>query len=190
MNLSVERLSQILGAPEVIPAQVPWELAPERINIQLPSDYKEFVNRYGSVRILGELSLWIPSLRPSSKGSPSGFEGFVWDTAQVAEELALAYEDDPDEQPYPVFPEAGGLLAWGNNANGSRCFWLTEGDDPDKWPVVIWYQEIEEWDRIGCCMTDFLATLLTGGYRMMSELIPASANAPLWSSQGDWNWTA
>ncbi len=49
-------------------------------------------------------------------------------------------EDFPDRFPYAIFPEPGGLLEWGGNLNGDRCFWLTEDPDPDRWPVVVWFR--------------------------------------------------
>ncbi len=79
----------------------------------------------------------------SRDGAPDvGFPGFVRATTYgIAAELAA-----DDDMPYSVFPDPGGPLGWGSNINADQFFWLTDGDDPDSWPIIAWYRSLNEWD--------------------------------------------
>jgi hypothetical protein len=190
MHPSVERLREILGPPADEPSRVPWHQAPAEVGFAFPADYRDLVDLYGSIRINGELSVWTPSLRPSEPGAPVGFTGFVWKTTHeggIGDYLGGCYEDgDFDECPYPPYPEPGGLLIWGSNPNVDHCFWLTEGDDPDKWPIAIWYRQLAKWDRFDGGMADFLLAVVTGQYELADELAPPSPGVPLLKQQGSW----
>jgi hypothetical protein len=36
-----------------------------------------------------------------------------------------------------VWPEPGGFLPVADTAHGDYLGWLTEGDDPDSWPLIF-----------------------------------------------------
>jgi hypothetical protein len=186
----VERLAEFVGPPSRQPESPPWAQSRHEIGFDFPSDYREFIDLYGSVRINGELSVWTPKLRPSEPGAPIGFPGFVWNTAHdggVGDYLAGAYEDgDLTECPYPVYPAPGGLLIWGNNPNGDHCFWLTEGDDPDRWPIAIWYRQLAKWDRFDGGVPAFLLAIVTGRYELADEIAPRFEGVELFRQQSDW----
>lgn len=190
MHPDVERLAEVLGPPDRQPVPAPWERSRAEIGFEFPSDYRELIDLYGSFRIYDELSVWGPNLRPDAPGAPGGFAGFVWNTTQeggVGDYLAGAYEDgDLAECPYPVFPAPGGLLIWGNNPNGDHCFWLTEGDDPDRWPVAIWYRQLAKWDRFDGGVAAFLLEVVTDRYPLADEIAPRSEGVELVKQQGDW----
>jgi hypothetical protein len=188
MHHAVEQLVQILGAPPVENTLVPWDQAPAEIGFQFPSDYREFLDIYGSIAIRDELSIWSPSLRPDVPGRPGGFPGFVDGTTfGVGEHLADAFEEGNfRECPYPVFPAPGGVLGWANNPNVDHCFWLTEGNDPDRWPIVIWYRQGGEWDRFDGGMAEFILAVVTGRYPMADDIAPEEPGVPLWTPRGDW----
>ncbi|MFD8756999.1 hypothetical protein ACFV0O_39400 [Kitasatospora sp. NPDC059577] len=184
MSMELERLSRMLGEPTQRPAVTPWERSVGEVGFMFPSDYREFVDRYGGVRINGELSVPVPTLRSYGGGSIVGFPGFVRRTTDgIAAELAA-----DEDCPYPVHPEPGGLLSWGSNLNADQFFWLTEGDDPDAWPVVAFYRSLEEWDRFDGGFTAFLLAVLDGTYAYADEVAPRSPDEPLWQFHGDWNW--
>jgi len=187
MHPAVEQLAQVLGPPEREPSRVPWELSTEEVGLTFPSDYRDFINLYGSVEINGELSVWSPAMRPSEPGAPGGLAGFVWNTTReggIGDYLASAYEEgDYRECPYPVYPAPGGLLIWANNFNADHCFWLTEGADPDKWPIVVWYRQLAEWDRFNGGVAEFLLSVVTGAYSLADELAPATPGVALYRQQ-------
>lgn len=45
--------------------------------------------------------------------------------------------EDPEDYPYPLHPEPGGLLPWGGTSNGQPLCWVTAGE-PATWSVVVW----------------------------------------------------
>ncbi|MFC9329529.1 hypothetical protein [Kitasatospora sp. NPDC057015] len=136
------------------------------------------------MRINGELSVVVPTLRCYDGGSIIGFPGYVRLTTEgIAAELAA-----DEDCPYPVHPEPGGLLSWGSNLNADQFFWLTEGDDPDAWPVVAFYRSLGEWDRFDGGFAAFLLAVIDGTYAYADEVAPRSSDEPRWRFQGDWNW--
>jgi hypothetical protein len=194
MRPDVERLTRVLGVPEFPSAQVPWDLAPRDVGFQFPQDYRELIDVYGSIRINGMLSVWRPKLRAAAPDIPGGFAGFIWHTTReggVGDYLAGAYEaGDLRECPYPVFSARhsarGGLLAWGSTPNGDHCFWLTEGDDSDGWPIVVRYRQLAVWSRFDGGIADFLTAVVTRDYPLADEIAPADPDSPLWRRQSDW----
>jgi hypothetical protein len=67
--------------------------------------------------------------------------------------------------PYPLYPEAGGLLPWGAVLAGGYAFWLTEpASDPDSWPVVIASQDCDVWARFDGPVSEFLAEVAAARY--------------------------
>jgi len=66
--------------------------------------------------------------------------------------------------PYPIFPEPGGLLPWGDIRGGGVAFWLTERADPDGWPVVVTSHECEYWDRFDGTVCEFPIGIAAGRY--------------------------
>ncbi|WP_395297011.1 hypothetical protein ACF9IK_28910 [Kitasatospora hibisci] len=182
--MELERLVRILGEPLRWPTATPWEHSLAEVGFVFPADYREFVDRYGSIRVNGELSVWVPTLRPDGGGVIAGFPGFVRaTTGGIAAELA-----SDSDCPYPVHPEPGGLLSWGSNLNADQFFWLTEGKDPDAWPVVAFYRSLEEWDRFDGGFAAFLLAVLDGTYAYADEVAPANPDEPLCRYQGDWTW--
>jgi hypothetical protein len=190
---ALAQLESILGRPRNPVAAVPWEDSLQEIGIRFPSDYRELIDTYGQISINNELHITGPTVQAGQPGAPTGFKGFRYATADpygFCGYLASCYADgDYDECPYPVFPAPGGILKWANNSESDHLFWLTEGDDPDSWPIVIVYRADFEWDRFNGSATEFLLQLLTGEYERSSDLVgrEPGARAPLWTFRGDWS---
>ncbi|MFE7193665.1 hypothetical protein [Kitasatospora sp. NPDC057541] len=179
-----DRLWDLMGEAMGGLGRTPWEGSPSEVGFEFPADYREFVDRYGSVRINGEMSVLVPTLRSYDGGPGVGFSGFVRMTTHgIAAELAA-----DEDCPYPVYPEPGGILGWGSNLNADQFFWLTEGDDPDSWVIVAWYRSRGEWDRFDGGFSDFIIGVLDGSYPYADEVAPRNPEEPLWVHQGDWNW--
>ncbi|WP_157171036.1 hypothetical protein [Nocardia araoensis] len=180
MNIEemLDRLGSAIGPPPVggvVP--VPWELGPEAIGFQLPTDYRAFIDRYGMVSIRNELHIFAPSAAPSPKtGQPLGFEGFLYYTTDpygYCAMLAQAYQGgDYDECPYPLFPAEGGLLKWGNNWCSDQFFWLMRDPDPDRWPVVAKFDSMREWDLFEGGFLEFLLAAVTEQYPYHGDVVP------------------
>ncbi|MFJ8478366.1 hypothetical protein [Kitasatospora sp. NPDC094011] len=119
-------------------------------------------------------------------GQPIGVGALSRKVNELIDDTGAAFkqmrEDSPDLCPYPVYPEPGGLLYWASNYNGDHCFWLTEGDDPDRWPVVVWLRgEFPDgWHRYDMGMARFLLLALSGEDSTLDDLGVATSTAPVW----------
>lgn len=153
-----ERLVRLLPPPPR-PADAPEPDLRSRLEAQigrsLPSDYWWFLETYGSGSIGGDLAVFTPS---------SGVEGrqFAVQQERVGAHLRLVNERRPGEVPFPIWPERGGLLAWGGTDSGVMCMWLTSHDDADRWPIVLRDAHRSEWFTHRGPMSWFLGDLLDG----------------------------
>lgn len=141
----------------------PWEPIEAELGTALPQDYKDFVRIYGSGYFMQFLGVAVPrSNNPNTR-----FESGV---GLVSGMFAMLDE----EPPYPMWPAAGGLIAFGGTDNGDFLFWLAQGA-PDDWRVVVGDDEMWEFEALDCNLTDFLAGLATGAVApkaFPSDLLP------------------
>jgi len=73
--------------------------------------------------------------------------------------------------PYPIYPEPGGLLPWGNDENSNDYYWWT-GGPPDGWVVV---QNNNRGSRLRVqpySMTGFLVAMLRGEVKPLASDYP------------------
>ncbi|MBD0676020.1 hypothetical protein [Streptomyces sp. CBMA156] len=127
-------LARLAGLdPATAEPLLPWDLAQDVAGIRFPADYRAFVDLFGPGELRGELGVVTPRPLP---GRPIGVGALSRKVNELINDTGAAFkqmrEDSPDLCPYPVYPEPGGLLCWASNYYGDHCFWLTEGDDPDR----------------------------------------------------------
>ncbi|TWF90341.1 hypothetical protein [Kitasatospora viridis] len=185
----VAGLAHLAGlAPATVEPLLPWDLAQDVAGIQLPADYRAFVDLFGPGELRGELGIVTPRPLP---GQPIGAGALSRKVNELINDIGAAFkqmrEDLPDLCPYPVYPEPGGLLYWAGNYNGDYCFWLTEGADPDRWPVVVWLRgEFPDgWHRYDMGMARFLLLALSGEDAALDDLGLATSTAPVWVPSHD-----
>lgn len=136
---SVGELAARLGVDGTVVNHFDWSAVESSIGLTLPDDYKALVEIFPDGRFQGFIRL----IRPGAVGSsPAEYLGYY---AQRLLDMRGWREDEPDRFPYPIFPEPGGLLPWGVSHRAGLLFWLTEGDDPNKWPIVVAHPEFEHW---------------------------------------------
>ncbi|GAA2277767.1 MULTISPECIES: SMI1/KNR4 family protein [Kitasatospora] len=198
MTEAWSRLRALMGEPVYIPAQVPWELAPADLGVQLPSDYRAFIDLYGGVNLNGEWGVFTPKRNSRFLDVPGGMAGWRFEADINLRDQVEGEEQWWDQQdPTPVFPDPGGLLPWGSNSNHNQCCWQTTGPDPEQWPVTVFYDD--RLDHFDGGFAEFLLTVLTGGYTAEAELLVLAdpdvwgpqLPRPLWSPGEDWagrNW--
>ncbi|MHA6762958.1 SMI1/KNR4 family protein [Streptacidiphilus sp. PAMC 29251] len=186
-----DELMRLLPPPQEEVTAPPWRQSRSEIGVDFPQDYREFVDRYGGGSMTSEsMFLEFSVLAPCSLGwkpdAPGGFDAFT--VKQIEQIRPLFVFDGADENywggtAYPVHPDPGGLLAWGENQEGDVFFWLTDNPDPDRWPVVMWARGPATTYRFEGGMVAFLLALFRGD-------LPASdwLGGPEleWTMKSDW----
>lgn len=107
-----------------------WAGIESSIGMGLPSDYKAFISLYGGGQIgkclvVSSPFLWVRHGR-DVREAWANWASFYPDIAVYGEVI-----------PYPVFPQPGGLLPFGNLGDVNILNWLTVGE-PDCWPFVYY----------------------------------------------------
>lgn len=129
--MSLAELMQLVPPPDE-PFEVgtlkQWRSVEKKLGTELPTDYREFVFAYGSGLFAGLYRVYNPF-------AASEYTALIPSAERVCGYNRVSQQSDPERFPYPYFPEAGGLLPWGNDENGNDYFWLTEGS-PSEWVVV------------------------------------------------------
>lgn len=190
---NLARLTALLGPPPPDVVPVPWEEAPAEIGFQFPADYRELIDTYGWISLNDEFWIGGPTEEPSSlPGVPTRFEDFV--RATTRDGLLRQFDNEHaagniQGAPYPVLPTPGGLLRWGGQ-DVDNCFWLTEGPDPDTWPIVVLHGDLEEWIRFEGGVVEFLIAVCTQQYEYWDELLLAplgELTGRPYELRGDWS---
>lgn len=138
--------------PPVLPAapfEGPWEPLEYQLGTALPEDYKALVQRYGHGTFFDILHIHVPR----SRVSHVRFETSI---REICEPLREA-----DELPYPLWPQAGGLLPVGRSEVGDTVFWIVDGP-PSTWRIFLCDRDLMAMETLDCDLTGFLAGLATG----------------------------
>jgi hypothetical protein len=154
--MSVEKLQGLLKAPTQPPdSAVNWSEIEEAIKIALPSDYKRFIEVYGTGCIAD--SIWV--LSPKSGNKHLNL------IEQVRRRLdAMKAFRTGGDIPYSIFPEPGGLIPWAFTDNGDVLYWRTGSPDANSWPTVVHDSRVSRWEEFLGTMTEFLTVLLSREY--------------------------
>ncbi|MEU8689886.1 SMI1/KNR4 family protein [Streptomyces sp. NPDC048665] len=134
---SLDELQALLGAPVGRPSNPDdWNEVEQYVGSALPSDFKTFLNAYGSGSISGELVVFHPhGSSPLLERMRRTHQMF---TERRDRSLSMG---DSEHLPYPFHPEPGGLISWGYDHSGDEHFFLPCGPDPDRWKVVTMVHE-------------------------------------------------
>lgn len=155
---SVERLARVVGLDRRSPERFDWAWVESRLGVGLPGDFKLLVETFPDGYFQGVVRPFRPNLS-------DGQAGYPLDSAHEyrLEDMRGWREDEPERFPLPIFPEAGGLLPWGQSQRGDLFFWRTGDGDPGAWPVVFSDHEFSFWEDFGGTACDFLEQVVTGG---------------------------
>ena len=151
-----DRLAALLPVPPrpiEAPTEAAWGELEERLAIELPSDYREFLGLYGSGVI--DQFLWV--LNPFAS---NGNARFPEASDRQLGILRWIREQGAETLPYPLYPEAGGLPLWAESAIGDCFYWITSEGSPDDWPVTVNEARADNWHDHPGPMTALLADLL------------------------------
>jgi hypothetical protein len=121
----VDRVVAVTGWEADRPHVVDWAAAEARLGTSLPSDYKRLVKLFGCGAFDGYLNVYLPDASHS-------------DIVRHTEWLAQWAEVHGNRlwEPHRLYPAPGGLLQWADSEQADTFYWLTEGPDPDEWPLL------------------------------------------------------
>lgn len=182
---NLDALARLLAPPQESVAVPPWEEAKAECGFAFPTDYREFVNRFGGGTIHAgpqECPVFVlaPCSVPRRPGGSSGFKALVEESAG----LDLNCEENCWDGPaYPDLPAPGGLLAWGWNHEGDVYYWSTEEPDPDQWPVVMLARQPAVVLPFEGGMVEFLLAVYNGEHFASQWMADPVLR---WTTESDW----
>ncbi|WP_053644856.1 hypothetical protein [Streptomyces sp. XY431] len=152
----VRRLAAATGRPQSRQWPVDWSSAETRLGTALPVDYRHLAEHFGPGIFAGFLDLALPS-------PPLGYE-FLCLVEQVLYLAELAAADPGNANlyhPHLLYPAPGGLLQWAGSVQADQFYWLTEGADPNRWPVITRNEDGDSWARFDGSTAEFVHRLIT-----------------------------
>lgn len=152
---AVPVLADLVQAPVGHPWTVDWSAVETKLGSGLPSDYKEYVTRFGPGFLEdGYIRIAIPEIPDNWR--PVNYEFF--DHIRLGSARLRASRE---RVAYPIWPEPGGLLSWGATWNADMFYWDTSAGHPDRWTIVACTRGRYEWFSFAGSMSQFLVALLT-----------------------------
>lgn len=151
----VERVIAITGWAEgrhqLPPHAVDWTAVEGRLGTALPDDYKQIAEVFGCGTFDGYLQISVPDAPLAS-----------FDLVRHAEWLAeFALGHGAMREPYSIYPAPGGLLEWAGTEQAHQVYWLTEGPDPNRWPILTTGDACDKWNRFDGTTGEFIFRMLT-----------------------------
>ncbi|MGW4651903.1 SMI1/KNR4 family protein [Kitasatospora sp. NPDC004289] len=116
------------GGPDAALDSVAVPIAEQELGFRLPSDYVEFMSRYGA----GGMNDFTWIARPTAiPGEPSQYISVL----EATKTYRGGRFDQAELQDSGVSIDR--LVQWGGDSGGNDYLWLVTGGDSDAWPVVI-----------------------------------------------------
>lgn len=132
---------------------VDWAQVQADLGLSLPADYRAYVDEYG----IGWVNRLVLVLHPTTRAAHLNL---AKSAEEAADPEALEMAESPP--PHPVGLGLGRLLPCAVTETQDVVYWHTDGDDPDRWPVVFRDAEAYEWQRFDLSLVGFLLALCTG----------------------------
>ncbi|MEV6303419.1 hypothetical protein AB0M02_28680 [Actinoplanes sp. NPDC051861] len=143
-------LQEILDMVGRTPAGVAVARRPveEALGVALPADFRALAEAFPP----GQFQTFLRILHPAESRSPADYRAVIAGYADVLRDQPAAGA---------VYPEKGGLMPWGVVGLSPVLCWLTEDDDPERWPVVVCGNGDDQWRRYDMSATEFVTAVLT-----------------------------
>lgn len=129
-----------------------WNEIEKKLGVNLPTDYKEFIDLFGA----GIIDDFILVFSPFSENENMNF--FIQQDLNN-EAYSTLKESHPNEFPYQIFTKKSGLLPWGRTENGDILNWIVDMN-LDEWPILI-YDGYGDYFECQNSMTNFINDLIT-----------------------------
>lgn len=151
----LDELTCLISPPiDPVEAHGDWDQVESNLGLRLPADYKDLVQSYGT----GTFVDFITPLRPFGT---SGHCLLLAEASGLLDRERSLRDENPEQRPYPFFPEVGGLLEWAVTGNGDYLCWLTDGHC-DSWTTVVWNPRGSYYDAHQVGAVEFLLGWITG----------------------------
>jgi hypothetical protein len=136
-----------------------WPVLETRLDLELPSDYKWIVDRYGP----GKFDNFLHILQPGSPFEPIQLEYSIVRAGQILEQLRRSGE---------VIPySTSELLPVATTDNGDTVFWIRRPmKEPDLWTITVNAARNLVWSEFNGGIVEFLVSVLSGDRRV--EVFP------------------
>lgn len=162
MNDSIDEFHALLPPPQTPDGlDYSWEYVEKQLGVSLPSDYKEFIDCYGTARLCEFIVIW--NMR-DSRLFTEPFLDHIVGKHSILSEYEMLKARGVSGLDCPLFPERGGLLPFASILDVDYVQWNTEGE-PDAWDIVYWYSDGGEFFHLeGDSFSAFLLKLLRKEY--------------------------
>ncbi|MGW7434071.1 SMI1/KNR4 family protein [Streptomyces sp. NPDC054861] len=136
--------------------EVNWSVVEEFYGVKFPQDYKSFISEFGAGTIEGSIAIMVPIATD---------DPVVRRVYRIPESIRA----DPSVNRWKCIegnpPRLEDVLVWGDTESADFLGWLTDGEDPEDWPLVIFSRAEAAWLMLGGGMSKFLLGILTGKFR-------------------------
>ncbi|MFE0733158.1 SMI1/KNR4 family protein [Streptomyces antibioticus] len=176
---NIEGLARDVGIEAPRRFIVDWQRAESEIGTRLPQEYKDYVYWFGPGGFEDDFFVSVPGVENSNIEFLSNFQDEV-------EDLRNWNSGDRTLAPIRLFPEAGGWLPFAVTDEGCAVFWVTEGDDPDRWKVAARTRYWEP-EYFGGGFVEFLRAAVRGTAELVA--LPEPQHTPpleFWPDDGSW----
>jgi hypothetical protein len=163
MKWAIERICELLPPPtRPVGLDRPWRSVEAEIGTKLPTDYKHFIDLYGSGLACKFIFVW--NYRDRSLLSKPISEMLLGE-GSVIRGYERTKKEGRHEWKYAMYPSPNGLLPFATIIDVDNLNWLTTGH-PDEWDVVYWFSDGQEFIHLkGDSLSAFLLKLLRKKYR-------------------------
>jgi hypothetical protein len=153
MNNTVTRIIELFNAPESTTSEKIWTVTEDELSTELPSDYKELINRMGG----GYIEKYMYILEPDCRNEHYDLVDLTEQRTEANESL-WAFEEKPPE----LKIQGSYAIPWATTDNGEYLFWrCLPGQHPDEWTVLANQGRDFTWEHHEMNCTDFLYKTLT-----------------------------
>lgn len=151
--MTIASLSSVMPPPaNPIEARGSWSDVEGVLGAQLPDDYRDFIERYGSGTIDHFITILNPfSVRPTLN--------LLEQSKRQLNALRDLRENFHEQNPFELYPSHGGLLPVAITDNGDVIHWLT-CPNRDSWAIVVNEARSPDYQKFECSLTDFLTGII------------------------------
>lgn len=134
---------------------VDWDTVEEFYGVSFPSDYKEFVFRFGGGTIEGSFGILVPVATDDS---------MVRRVYRLPDPVRADLDVNRWAGVEGPTPRLEDVLIWGDTESADFVGWLTVGEDPESWPLAAYSRDSAAWSIHDMGMTEFLVGILMDGF--------------------------